>query len=220
MAGLDAVAQVLNIIPSIFQSIVGIGQMGKARRLEEQNVRPEAVIAPSVDKMVNYSYGRTLAQDTPGGEIARNEIKGATAAGMRAASELGGGAEAYGMLGQLAGREQNAFSDLAKTTAQQVAGYDANYQDSLMTKANEENRVWQWNEAQPYLSAAAIAQQLRNTGPQNISSAIKNIGGSTAEYINPDFNSSLLYGNDNPGTKGEYSIEDVAKVVNQLKGIK
>jgi hypothetical protein len=75
----------------------------------------------------------------------RGEIKGATAAGMRAASELGSGAEAYGALGQMVGREQNAFSDLAKTTAQQVAGYQSDYMNTLPLKAQEENRVWDWN---------------------------------------------------------------------------
>jgi len=103
----EIIAQVLNLIPSIFQGITGASQLKKAQRIEDQNPRPEATIAPSIDKMVNYSYGQTLNQDVPGGEMYRNEIKGATAAGMNAASNLGSGSEAYGMLGQLVGKEQN-----------------------------------------------------------------------------------------------------------------
>jgi hypothetical protein len=214
------ISQLLNIIPSIFQGITGRNQLKQASQIEAQNPRPEAVIAPSIEKATNFAYGKTLASDIPGGEMYRNEIKGATAAGMRQASELSEGSEAYGMFRQLVGREQNALGDMAKTTAQQVAGYDANYQEALMNKANEENRIWQWNEGDKYLSAAAIAQQLRDSGLRNVNSGMKNVFGSTAEYINPDFNSSLLYGNNNKGTKGEYSIEDVTRVVNSLKGIK
>lgn len=191
----EIIAQVLNIVPSIFQGIVGARQLKQAKGIEADNPRPEAEIAPSINELVNYAKGRTLAQDIPGGEIARNEIKGATSAGIRAASELGSGAEAYGMLGQLVGREQNQFSELAKLTAQQVAGYEGDYMNTLGIKADEENRVWNWNEAQPYQYAAQTAQALRDSGMRNISAGVKNVFGSAAETVAPDFNSSLLMGN-------------------------
>jgi hypothetical protein len=148
----------------------------------------------------------------------RNEIKGATAAGMRAASELGSGAEAYGMLGQLVGREQNSFGDLAKLTAQQVQGAKGDYMGALGTKAQEENRVWDWNKAQPYLQAAQIAQQLRDSGLKNQSSALKNVFGSGAEYVssmNQDFNSSLTWGKNNKGA-GNPDATNVAELIQGL----
>jgi len=212
------VSQVLNIIPSIFQGITGQKQLKRAEDIERQYPRPEAEIAPSIDKRTDYMYGRTLAGDIPGGELYRGEIKGATAAGMKAASELGEGSEAYGALGQLIGREQNAFSNLAKTTAQQIAGYEQSYTDSLLARGEEEKRVWAWNEAQPYLSAAQIAAQLRESGMQNVSSGLKNVFGSTAEYVSPDFSSSLLLGNQNTGKAGSFSMEDVTALIKSLKG--
>jgi hypothetical protein len=213
----EIIAQVLNLIPSIFQGITGRKQLKQASTIEAQNPRPEAVIAPSIDKLVNYSYGQTLNQDIPGGEMYRNEIKGATAAGMRAASELGSGAEAYGMLGQLTGREQNQFGDLAKLTAQQVQGAKGDYMGALGTKAQEENRVWDWNKAQPYLQAAQIAAQLRDSGLKNINSGIKNVAGSGAEYVssmNQDFNSSLSWGKNNKGLVPDES--NVAEIIQGL----
>ena len=191
----NVLSQVLNIIPSIFQGITGASQLRQAKRIEAQNPRPEAEIAPSINRLVDYSYGKTLDQDIPGGELYRNEIKGATAAGMRAASELGSGSEAYGMLGQLVGREQNQFSELAKLTAQQVAGYQGDYMNTLGQKADEENRVWNWDKADPYLMAADTARGLRDSGMRNIGAGVKNIFGSAAETVAPDFNSSLLMGN-------------------------
>lgn len=215
----EIVAQLLNIVPSIFQSIVGGSQLRKANKLEEQNVRPEATIAPSINEMTNYAYGRTLAQDIPGGELARNEIKGATASGMRAASELGSGAEAYGMLGQMVGKEQNAFSDLARLTAQQVKGAEGDYMNALGTKANEENRVWDWNKAQPYLSAAQVAQQLRDSGMKNLNAGVSNVFGSTAEAVSPDLNSTLIYGRDNARGGGNgISNEQLMQIINSISG--
>ena len=216
----EIIGQVLNIVPSIFQGITGARQLREARQIESQNPRPEAEIAPSINKLVDYSYGRTLANDIPGGEMYRGEIKGATAAGMRAASELGSGAEAYGMLGQMVGREQNAFGDLAKTTAQQVAGYQGDYMNALGTKAQEENRVWDWNEAQPYEQAAAIARALRESGLQNKNSAMKNVFGSAAEFINPDFNTSMLYGNGGYGAgRPTFTPEDVVRWAKSMGGV-
>lgn len=214
----EIVAQVLNLIPSISQGITGASQMNKASKLEAQNPRPDAVIAPSIDKMVNYSYGQTLNQDIPGGGLYRDEIKGATAAGMNAASNLGSGAEAYGMLGNLVGREQNSFGDLAKMTAQQVQGNRGEYMNALQTKVGEENRVWDWNKAQPYLQAAQIAAQLRDSGMKNIYSGGANALGAGAEWASPDFNSSLTFGKNGKGAGADISIDDLMKAIKTIKG--
>ena len=213
----EIITQILNLVPSIFQGITGASQLRKANALERQNKRPIAEIAPSVNKLTNYAYGQTLNQDIPGGEMYRNEIKGATAAGLRQASELGSGSEAYGMLGQLVGREQNSFGDLAKLTAQQVQSSKGEYMNALGVKAGEENRVWDYNKAQPYQQAAATASQLRNSGTQNVFAGVKNAFGSTAELISPDFNSSLLNGGSTAGA-ATYSLEDIAKALKALKG--
>lgn len=213
-ATMALIANLVNAVPSIFQGIVGGKQLMDAKQIESQNKRPTAEVAPSIQDLVGYSKGLTLSQDIPGGTIARDEIKAATAAGMRAASELGSGAEAYGMLGNLVGREQNQFSELAKLTAQQVAGYQGDYMNALGQKANEENRVWEWNKAQPYLMAAATARELRDSGLKNINSGLKNVFGTTAETIAPDFNSQILMGN-SKGTNDNISWDEVKKYLDE-----
>ena len=214
--GSAVLSGVLNLIPTIFQSIIGGRQMREANRIEAQNPRPTAEIAPSINKLSDYAYGQTLNQDIPGGEMYRNEIKGATSAGMTAASELGSGAEAYGMLGQMVGREQNAFGDLAKQTAQQVQGAKGDYMNSLESKAQEENRVWNWNKADPYLRAAQIAAQLRDSGTKNLFSGVSNAAGAGAEMASPDFNSSILMGGRKGGTP-EPSLDEVMNMINQMR---
>ena len=215
----EIVSQVLNLIPSIFQGITGASQLRKASRIEAENPRPEATINPSIDKAVNYAYGQTLDQDIPGGEMYRNEIKGATAAGIKAASELGSGSEAYGMMGELVGREQNQFGELAKLTANRVAGKEETYLNTLPMKAQEEQRVWDWNKAQPYLQAAQIAAQLRDSGTKNLYAGGANAFGAAAEWASPDFNSSLLYGSGvNKNTGDGISMEELMGAIKSIKG--
>jgi len=211
----EIIGQILNIIPSIFQGITGASQLKRARKIEEQYPHPEAVVAPSIDKLVRYAYGQTLAQDIPGGELYRGEIKGATASGIRAASELGSGAEAYGMLGKLVGGEQSAMSGLAKILAQQIAGYKKDYMGTLPLRAEEETRVWNWNEAQPYLQAQQIAQQLRYSGLGNIFSGMKNVFGSTAEFVNPELTSSLLWGEGNNERGFNVTMAEILKYLKE-----
>jgi hypothetical protein len=215
----EIIAQVLNLIPSIFQGITGASQMRKAARIEAQNPRPEATIAPSIEKLTDYAYGQTLNQDVPGGEMYRNEIKGATAAGMKAISELSQGSEGVGAMAEMVGRQQNQFGDLAKLTAQEVRGAKDVYGRSLEIKAGEENRVWDWNEAQPYMQAAQIAAALRDSGLKNINSGVKNIFGSGAEYLsstNQDFNSSLMWGK---GKNNGTDNLDLSSIMEAIKGL-
>ena len=85
-----AIAAVVSaVVPSIIQAVKGGKQQRMAERLESEYPLPEAQVAPSMNRLTNYAYGRTMAQDIPGGELYRNEIKSAIASGIRAASELG-----------------------------------------------------------------------------------------------------------------------------------
>lgn len=178
------ISQIIGSVPSSFQLFYGGSQMNEAKKLEEQTKRPVATVAPSIDKLASYMYGKTMARDIPGGEIARDEIKGATAAGMRAASSLGSGAEAYGALSQMAGSEQNQFAQLAKETLKQQVSYDDMYKSALMTKADEENRIWNWNKMQPYLQAVDRINWLRSSGMQNQFSGAQGLSSSAADYMN------------------------------------
>ena len=201
------IAALASIIPSVVQAVKGGKQQRMAEQLERDYPLPETQVAPSMNRLTNYAYGRMMSQDIPGGEIYRNEIKGATASGIRAASELGAGAEAYGALGQMVGREQNQFSELARLTAQQVMGYQGDYMTALGNRIPEENRVWEWNKARPYLQAANMASQLRGAGPLNTQAGLSNVFGSLAEY-----GSSL-------GRENEYRKQDNATLETVIKAI-
>ena len=122
------------------------------------------------------------------------------------------------MLGKLIGSENNGMSELAKTTAQDVAGKQGAYEGALNTKAGEENRVWDWNKAQPYLQAAQMAAQLRGSGMQNIFGGVSGAAGAGAEMASPDFNSAINSGRGYGSQGGSGSMADVMKFMAFLNG--
>jgi hypothetical protein len=86
-----------------------------------------------------------------------------------------------------------------------------------MALGQEENRVWDWNKAQPYLMAAQLAAKLRGSGMQNIYSGVANAFGSTAEAVSPDFHSSLNYGGGLNNNKSTVSDEDLSRIIEAIK---
>jgi len=181
---------ILDAAGGVGQSVTGWWQLEEAKDLEKEFPRPTAEIAPSVNTMTNYLYGKSQSRDIAGGDIARGEIKGATSSGIKAASELGSGAEAYGALGKMVGSEQNAFAQLAGKTAEQNLDWGKMYAQALQAKAGEENRIWEWNKAAPYLQAANLAAQYRSSGTQNLIGGIVGGGQNAVQDFDTAFSDS------------------------------
>jgi hypothetical protein len=201
---------------SAIQGISGAVQMSRAKKLEEQYPRPTAQTADAIKRLLGYSYGRTLDQDIPGGELYRNEIKGATSAGIRAATQLGAGSEAYGMLGKLVQGEQSSIADLARLTAQQVSGARGDYMNVLSGPAyQEERRVDYWNKELPYLQAAEKAMQLRNSGAQNMMAGVKNIAGVASAAAQPDIYTALYGKGYNTGS-GQMTLQQIEEYIKKM----
>ena len=190
----DIAGKIMNIIPSIFQMHAGNVQMGQANALEDQYKRPTYTEPKSISDLVNYSRGLSMANDIPGGDLYRNQIQGATAAGMTAAKELGSGAEAYGALGKLVSGENSSFRSLAEKTASYVSGNQSKYMGALGQEAGYQDKAWQWNEADPYLMAAKKAAQLRDSGLKNQYAGLGNLAGTGAEYMSNSMPMNSLYG--------------------------
>lgn len=218
--GPGILAAIIGGIPSIIQGIAGASQRRKADQLEAQYPRPEASMSPYIKQLLGYSYNKTLEQDIPGGELYRDEIKGATSAAIRAASEMGSGAEAYGMLGKIVGSQNKSFTELAKMTAGRVAGAEQNYMGVLSGPAyQEERRVDYWNREMPYLQAAQKAAQLREVGGMNMMAGVKNIAGLGMMAAAPDLYSSISGpGKTTGGTMNDSDLNAMIEKIMKSKG--
>jgi hypothetical protein len=210
-------AALLSSIPPLMKGIFGMSQLNKAKRIEAQNPRPIAEVAPAINQMVGYTKGLSLASQAPGSEISRNQIGGATAAGMRVATQLGLGAEAYGAMNKMVASGQNAQAGLAQNDIQYANEGQNKYINSLATLGQEQNRVWGYNEADKYTQAAQMASELRTAGPQNMFSGASGIFGAAASAVAPDFNAALNSGKGYGGGKSNITLDDVKAATKGLK---
>jgi len=209
------IATLIGAATSAIQGISGIKQRKEAALLESQYPRPEATMSPWVKKQMEYAYGKTFDQDVPGGERMRNQIKSAGSAGMRAASELGSGAEAFGFLGQVVGGQQNAFANQGIAIAERVAGAENNYMASLEGGNQEWQRMDYWNNQLPYLQATEAARALRETGGQNMMSAARNIAGVATAAIAPDMYSAVN-GRGSGSGNSSFTDEQLNQIIAEL----
>jgi hypothetical protein len=212
------IAALIAAATSAVQGIAGGIQLNRAKKLEEQNKRPTATMDPMIVRLINYAKARTYDQDVPAGNIYRNEIKGATAAGVQAASEINRGSEGMGAMVKMVLGEQNAFSQQAKTVAEQLMENRNKYMGVLAGPGYEESRrVDYWNKEMPYLQAAVTATRLRESGSRNLVSSIKNIGGVASEAAAPDLYSSLFSNNKNYYGKGEpFTADQLQQIIDGL----
>ena len=210
-----AIAALIGAATSAIQGISGANQRKQAAELESQYPRPEATMSPWVKRQMEYAYGKTFDQDVPGGERTRNQIKGAGSAGMRAASELGSGAEAFGFLGQVVGGQQGAFANQGKAIAERVAGAENNFMASLDAGNQEWQRMDYWNNQLPYLQATEAARTLRETGGQNMMSSARNIAGVTTAAIAPDMYSAVN-GRGSGSGNSQFTDEQLNQIIAEL----
>jgi hypothetical protein len=212
----------LTMVPSLVKGIFGMSQMNKANQIENQNPRPNEQVTPAITQMMGLLKGQSMATDIPGGENARNQIGGATAAGVNAASNMSSGAEGIGAANQMVATGQNAQAGLAGQAQQYVAGKQSEYTNAMgQYLAPEQRRVESWNKEQPYLQAMQTARELRTAGPQNMFGGVSGMFGAGAAAAAPDFYSMLNSGKTYGGTKGGgVTLDDLMKEIQSLGGNK
>jgi len=179
----EGVSSLIGLIPSIIQARQSKKLMEQADELESQYQRPEYEISPSMTGMVDYARGLTKAGDVPGGQMMRNQLGEATAAGITAMKEMGRGSEAFGGISQLVRGEHESLRDQNIDIQRLTQEAQGDYLQSLGMQAGEERNKWQWEEADPYMMAAHKASQLRTSGLEGRMGAFSDMSGVGANFI-------------------------------------
>lgn len=169
----DAAKKASAILPAAIQSISGLFQIGRGKRLAKQN--------PFVNEAVNENIVRNVAeaenmarQGMPSQQyndqlqsIQKNQAGGvrllnrSTNPSAGVASLVRAGNEATGTLN-------------ANNAQQRIANQRfAIGQRGIL--ANEQNRVWDWNKRQRYLQNAQAAAQTLNAGRQNLFGGLQSL---------------------------------------------
>ena len=143
----------------------GISQNLKANRLEKNNVLPVTkvnsnILSNALQARQMAQIGLSSAQYNNQVQMQQNNLSNVLASASRSGSNI----PVAGLLRQANQSNMNLNALDAQTRQQnQRISYQQN-----SALANEEQRVFNWNKAQPYLRTAQQVASMRNAGTQNI----------------------------------------------------
>lgn len=174
----------LGLAQPIFQGIMGLAQNARANKILNNAARPTAVVPQALLDAQRQSENAYMAGYMPGMDYMSNQIAGNQAAAVRAATGMGGSAQSR--IGSILSAQA-----LADQSYGNLAAQNQQYQMQQMNALNnirgqvgqEQNRVWDYNEAQPYAALMAAAQREKDAANRNIYGAIGAAGGAIASGI-------------------------------------
>lgn len=164
-----AIGAVLGAGSALLGGVFGLSQLNRARKLEKNNILPIDRVNQNI--LQNQALARQQAQIGIASQQYNNILnqqQGNLATVLNTASRSGQNINVGGLLRQANQATLNLNSQDAQARQQN--------QRLLMQQnqavAQEEQRVFNWNKAQPYLRTAQQVASLRNAGTQNLFSGI------------------------------------------------
>lgn len=162
----------LGIGTTLFGIGKGIFQGAKANRLERNNIRPTATVNSNIVK--NVGDAAIAAQTGLSDRVynnALNQLNTGLSAGARQIGRMGGTASVASTL--------QAYNQGINNLAAQDQQAQMQNQNRLFgartALANEQHRVWNWNEAGRYNEMAQRIANLRGAGQQNVFNGISTL---------------------------------------------
>ena len=169
----------------------GLGQKRLARKLERNNKLPLTNVDPNI--VNNVGLAEQMAQTGLSDRVYNNALTNLNtglSAGTRAIGRMGGTSSVAATL--------RAFNQGVNNLAAQDQAAQQSNQRLLMQQrgalAAENQRVFNWNKAQPYLAMQQRIASLRNAGNQNIfggfgalTTLAGGVGGSGGQNQQPSF---------------------------------
>lgn len=165
-------ALAIGVGTSLLGSLFGLGQKTQARRLERNNIMPMAKVNENI--ATNLAQAKLMAQTGIAEQQytnARNQQQQNLANILSFSSRTGRNIPVAGLLRQSNQATQNL--NIADANARRQNQMLAMQQGQTM--ASEQQRVWQWNKANPYLRTAQQVAELRNAGNANIFGGLGNV---------------------------------------------
>lgn len=162
---LGLITGAIGLVSGGIQSLVGIGQNRKANRLEQQNVFPTTSVNQNIQQNVaNANMGAALGIPAAQYNLALQNINRNQAGALRS-QERSGRPQS---LASLVRAGNDATLQLDAQNAQTRIANQRYADQARLNLAQEEQRVFNWNEAQPYLRNLDRISQLRGAANQNI----------------------------------------------------
>lgn len=204
----------LSLAQPLFNAGVGLWQTIKAKQLENDlSDRPIRTLPPELQEALSRNKFLATQRRLPSQSIIEDKMRGGTASAADAISKMTSGGEGLGAIADLYSGEQKKISDLG------IAG-ERNWLDTQnrltqlqQVVGQEEQKNWEWNEAQPYLNELDIISKLRSGGLQNLSGSV-GAGTKNMLYLNELYPNNKTTSN-NKTTDGyiPYSTQDLLNYV-------
>lgn len=168
---LDPISLGISAIPSVFQGIQGLFQVGKGNRLAKANIRPVEQVNPLIAK--NAALAEQMGQNGMASQQYNNALNniGRNQAGAYRQAAMGG---------------NNNIASLLRAGNDATMNLDVKDQNDRLNNqrfafgqrgqlAQEQNRVFDWNHKQKYREQAAAAAALQGAGRQNTMGAVNSL---------------------------------------------
>lgn len=176
----------LSAIPSLFQGGLGIYQGLKANQLAKSQVRPVLGMQEGQQRALENAYN--MAYSRMPGLSAYQQAADQNFAGAVGGIRQAGGSSSQ-RLAAITAMQQNAnLTDMELAARQQMwqGQQMQNLQNQLMSAADTQAKIWDYNKNQPYLAAMEKASMMRDAANKNIYSSLKGVTGSLASTLYND----------------------------------
>jgi hypothetical protein len=185
-----AIAAAIAAVPELVKMGAGLGQKVKSNRLIKNNKRPTLNYPVPQEYYDNMMAAKNMAgvSGLPGqGQIEnRMDAQGANAISLASQTQQSPAAIMAGvssMSNNLMGAEADLGVKGAEFKAKNLAQYFGANEQLAGAELNKFNNEWDWNYAQPYLSAMSAASALREGGAQNAFSGLEGLSSLATSFF-------------------------------------
>lgn len=152
---------------------IGLGtaayQLWKGHQLSKQlGERQEYQTPEAIEEMVESARKGAAMTELAGQSKIEDKLRGATAGGVGAIKQLGGGGAGLGAAVDLFSREQGALTDLGIAADRQYEQRQAELRKNLQTLGAFQDKEFAYNVDQPYYEQKGEAADLTNAALMNL----------------------------------------------------
>lgn len=186
VSAMNPITAGLQALPEAYKAGLAIKQAIDANRIRKNLVRPDMTISQGMNEATDVA--RMSAMDTrlPGQDIIQEQLARNLATSVGGIMNSGGGSSER--MAAMVGANQagaDALASLGVSAAQMQQADQQALANQMNLVGQQQDRMWDWNQRQKFLSAAQRASELGNSANTNMYSALKGLGGAAASAIQP-----------------------------------
>ncbi len=176
----------MSLMLSGVKGVFGAYQGIKGSQMARNTQRPEYNIPSAATAYLQNAQAMAQNQRLPGQSAIEGQIQGATASGIRNATEAGNNpASIMATIAALNSNQNNAIVNVGTEAAQMQQQNQRNLGQAQQYMAGQEQQAFDYNQNQPYQQKIQAAMALKGAGIQNTFGALENAVGAYTKSKEP-----------------------------------